>query len=172
MPAEMEAVMARSSDAAMARAKSASPAAAAVTMKASGGRSCSSVRCERINTAGGTTLGAAQRQKHEEQHGEEARACRGQQRQRMRLDGERDGQRLAIGGGEERRGQRAKTEADDDADPGEHERLDQIDGKHEPARGAERLEGGDDAALLRHVAADGVADADAAKQQRGQSRPG
>ena len=114
-------------------------------------------------------FGAAQGQKHEEQHGEEARACRGQKRQGMRLDRERDGQRLAIGGGEKRRGQRAKNKADDDADPGEHERLDQIDGKHEPARGAERLEGGDDAALLRHVAADGVADADAAKEQRGQS---
>ena len=113
--------------------------------------------------------GAAQRQKHEEQHGEEPRACRGEKRHGMRLDRERDGQRLAIGGGEQRRGQRAKNEADDDAEAGEHERLDQIDGEHEPARGAERLEGGDHAALLRHVAADGVADADAAKQQRGQA---
>ena len=54
-------------------------------------------------------FGAAERQKHEEQHGEEACACRGEKRQRMRLDRERDGQRLAIGGGEKRRGQRAKN---------------------------------------------------------------
>ena len=80
MPAEMESVMARSSDAAMARAKSANPAAAAVTMKASGGRSCSSVRWERISTAGGTTLARPKRQKHEEQHGEEPCACRGEER--------------------------------------------------------------------------------------------
>ena len=51
---------------------------------------------------------------------------------------------------------------------GEQQRLEQIDGEHEPARRAEAFEGGDDFALLGHVALDGVADADAAEQQRGQ----
>ena len=81
--------------------------------------------------------GAAQRQKHEEQHGEEAGASSGQQRHWMRLDGESDGQGVAIGRRQQSRGERAEHEPEDDAETGEHQRLDEIDGKHEPARSAQ-----------------------------------
>ena len=86
----------------------------------------------------------------------------------MRLDRQRDRQRVGIERGDQRRRKRADDEPDGDADERQQQGLEEIDGEHEPARRAETFEGGDDLALLRHVALNGVADADAAEQERGQ----
>ncbi len=86
----------------------------------------------------------------------------------MRLDRQRDRQRVGIERGDQGRDECTDDEPDGDADQRQQQRLEKIDGEHQPARGAETFEGGDDLALLRHVALDGVADADAAEQERGQ----
>ena len=81
----------------------------------------------------------------------------------MRLGRKLNRQCIAISEREQERRQRPEQKANGDADACEHQRLDQVDGKHQPARRAEALEGGDHLALFRHIAADGIADADAAE---------
>lgn len=83
----------------------------------------------------------------------------------MGLDGERQGQGLFVERCDGERGERPEGKADHDAEACEHHRLDHVDVEDEPAGGTEAFERGDDVALLRHVALDRVADADAAEQQ-------
>ena len=86
------------------------------------------------------------------------------------LSGNRD-ERLQRSARAERH-QHADDEADCDAYRRDGKHLDQIDRKDESARGAEALEGGDDAALAVEIGAHGVGDADAADDQRGQADQG
>ena len=58
------------------------------------------------------------------------------------------------------------------ADRGQHDHLGQIDREDVAAGGAQRLEGGDDVAAAVDMALDGVGDADAADQQRGEADQG
>ena len=67
---------------------------------------------------------------------------------------------------------RAGDKADHRTDGGEHDHLGQIDGEDVAAGGAQRLEGGDDVAAAIDMALDGVGDADAADQQRGEADQG
>ncbi len=168
MPAEIDAVMRRSSEAAMARANSAMPAAADPSAKGRDERSRSSVRCARIRTAGDTSAARPRGQRTNSTMvrrpaNAAVRSGRGWgsiasvDRERIPVDrGDRDGR------------QRADDEAERDAERSEEQRLDHVDGEHEAARGAEAFEGGDDLALLGHVAPDRVADADAAEQEGGE----
>ena len=87
----------------------------------------------------------------------------------MRLSCKLDGERVAIDRGERGRGERANDKPESDADRGEKQSLDHVHAEHETARCAEAFESGDDLALLRHVAPDRVADADATEEERGQS---
>jgi hypothetical protein len=64
---------------------------------------------------------------------------------------------------------RGKHEADRDADGGDGEDLDQVDQRHEAARCAEALEGGDHGALGIEEGAYRIGDADSAGHQRGQA---
>ena len=109
--------------------------------------------------------GAAERPQHEQHHGQKPGERRRQKRQGVRLERERDWQRIAIDGREQRGRERADDEPDGDADGGEEKGLDQIDGENLSACGAEAFERGDDLALLDHVALDRVADADTAEKK-------
>src|SRR5262245_58048900 len=86
----------------------------------------------------------------------------------MRIGGECDGESVAVNPGDDKGRGGAEHETYYDTGRGKQACLHQVDGEHAPASCAERLEGRDHLALLRHVAADGVADADAAKEQRSQ----
>ncbi len=86
---------------------------------------------------------AAEGQKHEQQHGEEPGRSRDEERPGMRLDGEGDGNGVAVDRRDDGRGQGADDEPDGDAEARQQNRLDQIDLEHEPARSAEALEGRD-----------------------------
>ena len=107
----------------------------------------SSVRWERISTAGGTTLrrgpsGQSTKSSHGEEAGERPRS----ERQRMRLDGKRDGQRVGIKSPTSSAGVSApSTSPMAMPTTGEHQRL---DGDRRRARAGSwrprRLEGGDD----------------------------
>jgi hypothetical protein len=66
-------------------------------------------------------------------------------------------------------GSARRREPDHRADRGEHDHLRQIDREDVAAGGAERLERGDDVAAAIDMALDGVGDADAADQQRGEA---
>ena len=63
----------------------------------------------------------------------------------------------------------ADSEPDHDADPGQQQHFDEIDGNHPAAGGADRLHGGDHVALAVEIMPGGIGDADAADQQRGQA---
>ena len=63
----------------------------------------------------------------------------------------------------------AERKADHRADAGQQEDLRQIDAEHVAAGGADRLEGRDDVEPAVDMAPDGVGDADAADQERGEA---
>ena len=118
---------------------------------------------------GGNVTGAAEGQKGEGQRHHEAEERCGAECGRIYAPLRRNRQdRRERRTGREGH-ERAEYEADADAHRGDHEDLHQIDGEDEAARGAEALEGGDDAALAVEIGAHGIGDTDAADHQRGQA---
>ena len=111
----------------------------------------------------------AERPQSEGERGQQAVDERQRQFVEMQRRDHRQRQQLAEHADDDERQRRAGGKPDHRADPGEHDHLRQIDREDVAAGGAERLERGDDVAAAIDVALDGVGDADAADQKRGEA---
>ncbi len=116
--------------------------------------------------AGANQLGASERPQRKEQRHQEAIGHGGEDAARGHRELGLDRQGVAEEGRQRHGNEKAERDADDDADAGDQQHLQQVDAEDDAAGGADALEGGDDLAPAVDVGGDRVGDADAADQQR------
>ena len=128
---------------------------------------------QRPEHAGGRDLtGPRERPDGEHQRAQQPAGRRDQQRQRIKADGHPDRRQPRSDPGEQPGGEIAERQPGRDADPGQHQHLEQIHAEDQAAARAEALQRGDGRGLAGKEVLDRERDADAADQQRGQGGHG
>ena len=113
--------------------------------------------------------GARERPDRERERGQKTGAERDQERQRIPAGHDLDRQQRRHQRAQQPGRRLADREAEQAADPGQHQDLQEIDPEHEAARGAEALERRDGRGPAGQIVLDRERHADPADQQRGQA---